>query len=444
MAKTMRKFRGSQLGKLVRWVTLAVGLILILFNVGNVIIYNQLEPLISERMGANQAFSTSAIAQGLRPAWIRSYLASPDGIYGNLLRENIDELRDQGGFVSITLLDTTGTVIYSSGGGYNFGEYFHYLAIDKSAFISALTSLPDYTELYKGSGIYLRGAYAPIEDELGEVEWVLGTEAGGEYYSILDTLKRNLLLFIFLSVILAIVSGAILLSASVELNRMEKRLVQASTLSSIGEMASGVAHEVRNPLAIISGSAERLRRSKDIKEQDQLLSFIEEEVKRIDETLSGYLSFTRPAVGDTRQIRLGKMAEDVARRISGRAENSGVEIDIEIEKDGEILIPESALRRALLNLFLNAIEAMPDGGHLFIRANTQRGRVHLYISDTGIGMSKSETDNIFEPFITSKANGTGLGLTLVRNIIENAGGNISVSSEKEVGTTFEIDFPLAD
>jgi len=440
----MSKFRGSQLGKLVRWVTLAVGLILVLFNIGNVVIYNQLEPLISERMGANQAFSTSAMARGLRPAWVRSYLASPDGIYGNLLKTTIDELREEGGFVSITLLDTTGTVIYSSGGGYDFGEYFHYLAIDKSAFISALTNIPDYTELYKGTGIYLRGAYAPIEDELGEVEWILGSEAGGEYYSILDTLKRNLLFFIFLSVILAIVSGAILLSASVELNRMERRLVQASTLSSIGEMASGVAHEVRNPLAIISGSAERLRKTEDAKEQEQLVKFIEEEVNRIDETLTGYLSFTRSAVGDTKKLKFGEMAGDVARRISRRAENSGVKIEIDFKKDAEIIIQESALRRALLNLYLNAIEAMPEGGHLSLRTYREKGRVHLEISDTGIGMSKSEADTIFEPFITSKANGTGLGLTLVKNIIENANGKISVSSEKGIGTAFDIEFPIVD
>ncbi len=443
MTKSRKKIRGSQLGRLVRWVALAVGLVLIMFNIGNVILYNQLEPLVSKQMGKNQAFTANAISHAIRPSWIRSYTARPNGIYGEILKNTIDDFRDDGEFVSITLLDTTGTVIYSSGGGYEPGEYFYYLGMDRSAFNQALSGIPGYTELYEGAGVYLRGAYAPVKDELGEIGWVLGTEAGAEYYSILGTLKRNLLLFIFLSVVVAIVSGAILLSAAVELNRMERRLVQASTLSSIGEMASGMAHEVRNPLAIISGSTERIRKALDQKEREQFLDFIDEEVERINDILTGYLSFARPAVGDTGTIRPGAVAEDVAKRITKRAQQNDVEIDVRNEGDGEVLIPDSAIRRAILNLFLNAIEAMPEGGKLSVRSSRSKGRVLMEISDTGEGMSRNTLDRIFEPFITSKSNGTGLGLTLVKNIVENAGGEISVASKKDQGTTFILDFPIA-
>jgi len=444
MAKPIKKISGSQLGRLVRLVALAVAVVLIVFNIGNILLYNQIEPLISERMGSSQAFSAKAASQALRPSWIRSYSAHSSGAYGKMLTSLIDEFRENGNFVSVTLLDTSGTVVYSSGGGYHPGEYFHYLAIDKSAFNSAMAGIPDFTELYEGSGIYLRGAYAPVYDELGEVEWIIGTEAGAEYYAILGTMKRNLLLFIFLSLVVAIVAGAILLSAAVELNRMEKRLVQASTLSSIGEMASGVAHEVRNPLAIISGSTERLRKSEKPEERTQLLNFIEEEVNRIDDILTGYLSFARPAVGDARKILLGELACDIANRIIKRAQESDVQIEIEIEKDGEVVIAESAIRRALLNLYLNAIEAMPGGGKLKIRSSRSLGRIRLEIADNGIGMSKNTLDRIFEPFVTSKSSGTGLGLTLVKNIIENAGGEISVSSKRGVGTSFFIDLPVVD
>lgn len=432
------------MGRLVRWVALAVGLVLILFNIGNIILYNQLEPLVSRQMGENQAFTANAISQAIRPIWIRSFIARPEGIYGRLLTETIDDFREEGDFVSVTLLDTTGNVIYSSGGGYQRGEYFYYLGIDKRAFNTALSGVPGYTELYEGGGVYLRGAYAPVMDELGEVGWVLGTEAGAEYYSILGTLKRNLLLFIFLSVVVAIISGAILLSAAVELNRMQRRLVQTSTLASIGEMASGMAHEVRNPLAIISGSVERIRKAKNEKERDEFVTFIEEEVDRINDILTGYLSFARPVVGEIGTIKLGDVARDVAKRISRRAQNNDVEIDVDIDKDAEINIADSAIRRAILNLYLNAIEAMPKGGKLTVETSREKGRIRLKISDTGIGMSRSTLDRIFEPFITSKSSGTGLGLTLVKNIIENAGGEISVESKKGEGTSFVLDFPVAD
>jgi len=437
------KFRGSQLGKLVRWTAYGVGLVLVFFNIGNIFVFNQLEPLVSKRMGENQVLTTVAISEALRPSRIRSFNVKPDGITGRLLTNTLDEFLESGQFVSVTLLDTTGVVVYSSGGGYESDEYFNYLAIDKGAFNSALSAIPAYTELYESGGSYLRGAYAPVVDELGEVGWILGTEAGAEYYAILDALKRNLLLFIFLSVVVAIVAGAILLSAAVELNRMEHRLIQASTLSSIGEVAAGMAHEVRNPLAIISGSAERMLKCETLGEREQLGTYIVEEVARIDDILTGYLSFARPAVEDTAPTLLGEVAKDVAERVRERAQKSDIEVVVDIKEDDIVLISDSAFRRAILNIYLNAIDAMESGGTLNIRCRKSGADLLLTIEDTGEGMHRNTIDRIFEPFVTSKSNGTGLGLSLARNIIENADGKIYVKSELGVGTAFSIKLPIS-
>jgi len=436
------KLRGSFLGTLVKWAAIAIALVLIAFNIGNLLLYNKLEPLLSEQMGKTQAFTAQAIARGLRPSRIRSFVANPDGIYGKSLAEYLDEFREDGAFSSINLLDTMGIVIYSSGGGYESGEYFYYLGIDRAAYNSALAGIADYTELYESGGNYLRGSYAPVLDELGEVAWIIGIEAGAEYYSILATLRRNLLLFFFLTIVVAIAAGGILLSAAMELNRMEKRLLQASALSSIGEMAAGVAHEIRNPLAIIRGSAERLSSAEE-ENRDKLVGFITEEVARIDEILTGYLSFAKPADGDTGPISLGKVARDVAERVRKRAEKSGVVINVEPGDEVEVVAPESAIRRALLNLYLNAIEAIPEGGNIEVTTRSVGNWVELDIVDNGIGMDKKTTERIFDAFMTNKPNGTGLGLTLSKSIIEDAGGSITVESKPGVGTVFRILLPVS-
>ncbi len=330
------------LGTLVKWTALALVVILFLFNLGNFFLFKKVESLVSERIGETQAFGASTIAGGLRPGKIRSYSANPEGLSGRLLTGTLDEFRESGKLISITLLDTTGGVLYSSGGGYEKGEYFYYLGIDRDAFNSALSGIPSYTQLYESGGSYLRGAYSPVFDELGEIGWILGLEAGAEYYGVLSTFKRSLFLFFFLSLIVAIAVGGLMLSAAVELNRMEKGLVRASALSSIGEMAAGMAHEVRNPLAIIKGSAEMLTTANE-KKRTELIGFIEDEVARIDNILSGYLSFARPAVGDTGPIFLGLIASDILERLRKRAEKSGVEIAMNIEDDARVIISESAI-----------------------------------------------------------------------------------------------------
>ncbi|GEM_PF-396617 len=438
------KLQGDFLGTLVKWTAIALVVVLVAFNIGNLLLYRELEPLLSRQMGERQAFTAKTIAQGLRPSRIRSFEADPEGIYGRLLSEHLDELRDAGEFASITLLDTSGTVLYSSGGGYKRGEYFHYLAIDRAAFNSALAGIPAFTELYESGGSYIRGAYSPVFDELGGIAWVLGIEAGAEYHGALTALKRNLLLFFILSVIVALAAGGILISAAIELSRMERQLIQASALSSIGEMTAGMAHEVRNPLAIIRGSAERIRAAKS-DDSEQLVGFITDEVARINDILEGYLSLARPATDKAGPILIGEIAEDVAKRVAKRAEKSGVEISVESGDELSVVASESAIRRALLNLYLNAIEAMPNGGKITVTTERKAEKqLELTVSDNGHGIGKRAMKHIFDAFVSSKPGGTGLGLTLCKTIIEEAGGKITVESKPGVGTTFRITLPTAE
>jgi len=431
------------LGKPLIWVSIIIAVVLVALSVSNLILYRRVEPLLSEQMGRRQVFSARVIADGLRPAHIRSYIADPGNIYGRLLTEKLDKYREEGGFTSINLLDTTGVVLYSSGGGYDTGEYFHYLAIDRETFNSALSGLPEATELYRIGESYIRGSYAPVYNEIRDIRWILCIEAGGEYYSALVALRRNMSIFFILSVIGIIGAGIVMLAAASQLRRLEVKLLRASVLSSIGEMAAGVAHEVRNPLAIIRGSTERLSTVTEDR-REQLLEFIIDEVSRIDDILDNYLSLARPSEEEKSSVFLGDLAEDVARRVADRAKKSGVKINVELADEQAINVPENALRRCILNIYLNSIEAMPDGGTISVASdNSEENLVSLSICDTGPGIDSKYLERIFDPFISTKPGGTGLGLSLSRRIVEDAGGKLTVKSSPGKGSCFTISIPVA-
>ncbi len=433
---------GSFWGTLVRWTAVALVFVLLGFNLVNLLQYRQIEPILSRQMGERQSFEAGAIADGLRASWIRSFIASPDGIYGRILTDRLNEHLESAGFNSITLLDSLGNVIFSTESAYEIGEFFPYIEADRMAFNSALAGIPSSTELYTSGDRYVRGAYAPVADELGRVAWALGIEAGAEYYYALAMLRRNLVIFGILSIVLAVVAGAILLSAAFALKRMERRLLQASAMSSIGQMAAGVAHDIRNPLAIIRGAAESISKAKPEK-RDELISFILDEVARIDDTVAGYLTLARPADEMAAPILLGELAGNVANRVRRNAATAAVRIVVSRGEEQPVEVRENALRRCILNIFLNAVEAMPDGGEIRVTTKIEKDRSILAISDDGPGLDRKTASKIFDPFFTTKSNGTGIGLTVSKRIVEDAGGTLDLKTTAPgEGCSFEISFPI--
>jgi signal transduction histidine kinase len=427
-------------GAAIKWTAIVIALVFIAFNLGNIFLYRKLDTLLSKKMGENQSFIASAIAEGIRPVYIRSLSADSSSVLAGILRDKLDSFKERGGFTSLNLLDTNGVVIYSSGGGYKKGEYFDYLALDKGAFNSALSGNSHYTELYTSGGNFIRGAYAPVEDELGDVAWVVGIEAGAEYFEALAALRRNMIIFFLISIIVIVSAGAVLFSAALRMGKMEQSLVQSSTLASIGQMAAGVAHDIRNPLAIIRGSAERIRAGKE-ENKEQLISFILEEVSRMDGVIEGYLSLAKNADKENTPVYLSDLAEDVANRIQDKALKCGVEFVFDKSGDVPVLVPENGIRRCLLNIFMNALDAMQEGGKIEVSSKCADGNISLLIKDSGAGLDKKTKSRIFEPFYTSKPTGTGLGLTISKEIVSGAGGTITVVSEKGNGATFAITFP---
>jgi two-component system sensor histidine kinase HydH len=227
-------------------------------------------------------------------------------------------------------------------------------------------------------------------------------------------------------------------------------------LAAVGHLAAGVAHEVRNPLNTISMGLQRLRAEFSPPEahREEYARFTEvmlDEVRRLNETVERFLELARPAPVAFGVCPLGEHVADLATLVRPEAESRRVTLEADLPTDGVAARADCGrLHRALLNLFLNGVQAMPDGGRLRITVRPIRGEgpaspggwVEIAVSDTGVGIPREDLDRVFEPYFTTKPGGTGLGLALAHRIVEEHGGRLTAESPGPGrGATFRVRLP---
>src|SRR4030043_229419 len=222
-----------------------------------------------------------------------------------------------------------------------------------------------------------------------------------------------------------------------QLKALEAQMELRSRLSSLGEISAGIAHELRNPMAVIAGYTQLLSKKAD-PSLKPTVDAITTEINVMKRIISDFLPFANPAELAISDVDLKKIIENCIVTLVRERNNIKVHLDIEdlpVIKGDDIL-----LRQAFTNLIQNAVEAMPAGGDLTIKYATSN-LLDVMVSDTGPGIAEDMADKIFLPFFTTKDRGTGLGLSLVQKIIVSHGGSISVDSSKR-GATFRIRLPL--
>ena len=224
----------------------------------------------------------------------------------------------------------------------------------------------------------------------------------------------------------------------------EKQIQQANKLASVGELAAGLAHEIRNPLAGIAAAVEVLAEKQDSQDRE-ITQEIQLQVKRLNTTLSDLLNFARPREPEIAPCDLGDLVRRMLALVRSDAQKHQINIVDELPADlPPIKADATQIQQAVLNLLLNAIQAMPDGGTLTVRAAADSDRVRLMIQDTGGGIPAEIREKIFAPFFTTKHRGTGLGLAITRTILEKHHGTIRVDSEVGCGTMLTLEFGLAE
>ncbi|MFL6351723.1 MAG: ATP-binding protein [Bryobacteraceae bacterium] len=228
---------------------------------------------------------------------------------------------------------------------------------------------------------------------------------------------------------------------------LERRLVQADKLSSIGLLAAGVAHEVNTPLAVISTYAQMLTKQVSGDEQkSKLLEKIAKQTFRASEIVNSLLNFSRTSPTDFVEVDLNRIIRETATLIEHQFQNAGVAARLTLADDLPAVRGNSGkLQQVFLNLFINARDAMPVGGALTVRTWAENGFAHIEVADTGQGIPPEHLARIYDPFFTTKSSkkGTGLGLSITYGIVQEHNGIIEVDSTVGRGTRFRLEFPGA-
>jgi signal transduction histidine kinase len=223
----------------------------------------------------------------------------------------------------------------------------------------------------------------------------------------------------------------------------DRHLMQSEKLASLGQLAAGIAHEIRNPLGIISGSAETLLKQEDSETHREMAQYIVEESERINSMVNNFLNFARPKDPRFQSCDLVDLLSKTLRLITPQAKSHKIDIVGAIpDKPLVVTIDREQIQQAIMNIVLNALEAMPTGGVCSVAlSGNGKDQVIIKFSDTGGGIPKENLPRIFDPFFTTKDKGTGLGLSIAHTIIEKHGGAISVTATPQGGTTFVISLP---
>lgn len=291
----------------------------------------------------------------------------------------------------------------------------------------------------------------PIRDTAGKLTEVVGpiTASAGAGFEDLESQLRKL---------------ADHVGTVVErLQQREREVLRSEQLAAVGQLAAGVAHELRNPLmsiALLGETAAKQGENACLRGKD--IQVLNAAASRLQKSLQGLLEFARPAQPEKQNFELRRLVDETIALVSGRASRQSVQIEVDAPNEPiELAADRSQIHQVLLNLLLNALDELPSGGTVrvqvrrgeseeklahgqeaFAGTTEQNGCVLIQVSDTGNGLPSELGDRIFEPFVSSKDTGTGLGLTISRRIIEAHGGQIEANTRTEGGAVFTIRLPV--
>jgi two-component system sensor histidine kinase PilS (NtrC family) len=223
---------------------------------------------------------------------------------------------------------------------------------------------------------------------------------------------------------------------------MEAGMRQADRLATIGRVAANIAHEIRNPLASLSGAVEVLTRADvTLEARGRLTEIVLRESERLSEVIHNFLEYARPSSLLREKIDAAAVLDEILSSLGQRLEPGGVKIDRAFPASLPVDADRARFRQAVWNLCVNALGAMPMGGELRAEGRARAGMVEITVTDTGEGIAANDLAHVFEPFFRSRHDATGLGLALVHRIAQEHGGDVTVRSERGFGAEFTLRFP---
>ncbi|HSG82349.1 MAG TPA: HAMP domain-containing sensor histidine kinase [Gemmatimonadota bacterium] len=358
------------------------------------------------------------------------------------LDTTLSAARERSGVANLTILDLSGHDWLSSDSSAVPGERT-LAAAAGFAFDAACVGVAATSDLYRSREDYFLAACTPLKGTDSSVMAVLVAEAGNDYFGALEELSFGLILLdVFAGALLAVV-GIVWAGVRRRLARAELAAVRSAQLAAMGQMVATVAHELKNPLGIIKNSAERIRK-KYGHPDEPLFDFIPEEVDRLDALLRRYLQFARLEIGAIENVKLQRLITGIQENLPADMAR-GHSFEVRVPADLAVLADPAALRQVLLNLLLNAFAACAasPGAAVTLEAARSGREVEIRVKDTGVGMDGETLRRAAEPFFTTRADGSGLGIYLARTLTERMAGRMVIRSQAGAGTQVAVILPAA-
>jgi signal transduction histidine kinase len=349
------------------------------------------------------------------------------------------EIKKSGNLENILILSLDKRLLIDYRVNYKIGDTLSVFPINDSYFNQAILGQRPQPELNQFSGEYYLTSYTPIVNQVvGNTVAVLIMEAPTNFFSTLHYFKNGVFYFgIGALAVIIIFSTTIVLSLR-QLLRIENKLQEQERMAQLGQMAAMVAHEIRPPLSIIKGSADVLQK-KYMSEKEELFSFIPEEIDRLNRLVNDFLQFARKRRLHLKMINPNQQIQSTVSQIK----------DIKIKMDlaencPETKLDQDAFKQIILNIVDNGTKALNENGQIHIKTEIQNGKPYKFvptIEDNGKGMRSDTLKEIFKPFYSTRSSGSGLGMTITKQLVEGMNGKIDIRSKLNEGTTVSLEFP---
>ncbi len=355
------------------------------------------------------------------------------------LQAHLIRLQQAGNFNDLFLIDPAFRNLAGLYPDFKIGEVDGLLVLDQEALEQARLGRAALTPAVETEGLYLKTAYAPVYGPAQSVEAILVAKADVEF------LKPKIAIRNTLAIITALTGLVVLLLAFAywrslrALQRTEAQIAHSERLAGLGQLAAGIAHELRNPLGIIEQTMTVLRRRYE-KQPDEVFEYIPSEVARMNRIITEFLDLARERPLEIAPADLAAVLDRILGLLDHRIRKHHIELQKAYPEAIPLEIDTDKMQQVVLNVCMNAVEAMPEGGRLTVRAETQAEPdwICVIVEDTGSGMNREQVREAFDPFHTTKPNGTGLGLSVARQIVDQHGGRIEIESKPGAGTRVSI------
>jgi len=429
---------------------LASAALAVAVTVGMLLLYHAAERRLDQALGQRLAAVAGVLAESTSADSVRALAWDIGGwAWADSTAALWTRVARRSDLAEIALITPEGTVLVSTAHNVEAGEPDDFWALDEKAVTAAGASLaPVVVPTRRVGGVHQASVHAPIvvdDPAVGApyTEAVITVRARPDFFSTLVTLRSGAVALVALVLGVLVLVVLVLYRLQVSVQRARAQLARQETLAAMGRMTAGIAHEIRNPLGIIRGAGQHLQRVlAEAGIEDEVADYIPGEVDRLDRILTGYLAFGRDAEAEAEDFALATVLRRGVALVERELAEAQVTAAIGDRSGGAAVHGDPRrVQQVLLNLLLNARDAMPGGGAVTLDAVRDGGQVVVTVADEGTGLG-ARPEQCFEPFWTSKEKGGGLGLSLSRRIIEDMGGTLTLRDRTDRrGAVAEVRLP---